>query len=507
MKKKETKNSSTDLKEMFLAMQEIQKTKGIPIDVMIESIKKSIEKACKSNYNNDDVVFAIDTEKGVFQAYIQKTVVEEVTDPDREVDEKLGRELDVRAVIGSKVRIPVNTKNLGRISVQNARSVIRQGIRDKEREITLQEFKDKENEIVTALVENIDPVTGNASIRIDKSIATLTKAEQVGLEDLKEGDSVRVYIAEVKEQEPGKKGKNKGPRAIISRTSNDFVRKLFELEVPEIFDGVVEIKSIAREAGSRTKIAVLSRNPDVDSVGACIGARGVRVAKIVEELGGEKIDIIEYKEKPEEFIAAALSPANVVKVEILDEENKSCRVTVPDSQLSLAIGNRGQNARLAARLTNWKVDIRPESGFYGEENENEGEELVENESDVSENVDSLNDAFSEDSDVLTEEPAAVNEETSDNAEQISENINENADNENSAAVNEETSDNAEQIPEDTNENADGENSADVSEEVSDNAEQISEDNNNNTGDENSPAVNEETSDGNADEDKDGTESE
>ncbi len=405
MKKKETKpKTATDLKEMFAAMQELEKTRGIPMDTMLENIKKSIEKACKSNYNNDDVVFAVDVEKGIFQAYIQKTVVEEVTDPDREVDEKLGRDLDIRAVIGSKVRIPVDTKNLGRISVQNARSVIRQGIRDKEREITLKEFKEKENEIVTAVVENIDPVTGNASIRIDKSIATLTKAEQVGIEDLKEGDSVRVYVAEVKEQEPGKKGKNKGPRAIISRTSNEFVKRLFELEVPEIYDGVVVIKSIAREAGSRTKLAVQSTNPDVDSVGACIGARGVRVAKIVEELGGEKIDIIEYKEKPEEFIAAALSPANVVKVEVLDEENKSCRVTVPDSQLSLAIGNRGQNARLAARLTSWKVDIRPESGFYGEdEKENDGEELIaENGEELLESTETVNDAFSEDEEVIAD---------------------------------------------------------------------------------------------------------
>ena len=416
MKKKETKpKTATDLKEMFAAMQELEKTKGIPMDSMLENIKKSIEKACKSNYNNDDVVFAVDVEKGIFQAYIQKTVVEEVTDPDREVDEKLGRELDVRAVIGSKVRIPVDTKNLGRISVQNARSVIRQGIRDKEREITLKEFKEKENEIVTAVVENIDPVTGNASIRIDKSIATLTKAEQVGIEDLKAGDSVRVYIAEVKEQEPGKKGKNKGPRAIISRTSNEFVKRLFELEVPEIYDGVVQIKSIAREAGSRTKLAVLSTNPDVDSVGACIGSRGVRVAKIVEELGGEKIDIIEYKEKPEEFIAAALSPANVVSVEVIDEENKACRVTVPDSQLSLAIGNRGQNARLAARLTGWKVDIRPESGFYGEdEKDNEGEELIAENTDKAEELldstESVNDAFFDD-EIIIEESAANKEET------------------------------------------------------------------------------------------------
>ncbi len=407
MKKKENSNTN-DLKEMFSAMQELEKSKGIPMEAMLENIKKSIEKACKSNYNNDDVVFAVDVERGVFQAYIQKTVVEEVTDPDREVDEAKGRELDVHAVIGSKVRIPIDTKNLGRISVQNARSVIRQGIRDKEREITLEEFKKKNKEIVTAVVENIDPTTGNASIRIDKSIATLTKAEQVGIAELKEGDSVKVYIADVREQEPGKKGKNKGPRAVISRTCNEFVERLFELEVPEIYDGTVRIMSVAREAGSRTKLAVVSENPDVDSVGACIGARGIRVAKIVEELGGEKIDIIEYKEKPEEFIAAALSPANVVKVEILDEENKSCRVTVPDSQLSLAIGNRGQNARLAARLTGWKVDIRPESGFYGEDEDEKEEDLIEDgeNEELLENTEDINDAFSDDDEIIAEEESA-----------------------------------------------------------------------------------------------------
>lgn len=397
-KSKKDSNASTDLKDMFLAMTEIQKDKGIPIDILLENIKKSIEKACKSNFNNDDVVFAVDMENGIFQVYLQKTVVEEVTDPNREIDPIQAREIDIHAEIGSKVRIPVDTKKMGRISVQNAKSVIRQGIRDKEREITLEEFMKKKGEVVSAVVENIDPTTGNASIRIDKSIATLTKAEQVGLDDLKEGDTVKVYVADVRENEPGKKGRNKGPRAIISRSCSEFVIRLFEKEVPEIFDGIVEIHSIAREAGSRTKIAVISHNPDVDSVGACIGAKGIRVAGIVEELGGEKIDIIEYKEKPEEFIAAALSPANVIKVEILDEENKSCRATVPDGQLSLAIGNKGQNARLAAHLTEWKIDIRPESGFYGEDKEDEEKEsIIADDTDIlpENTVENLAETFSE----------------------------------------------------------------------------------------------------------------
>lgn len=388
---------------MFDAMLELERTKGIPVAVLIENIKKSIERACKSNFDNEDVVFTVDEDKKIFEVFIQKTVVDYVTDPSKEISEQDARNIDIYAGIGSKVKIPVDTKKLGRISIQNARSVIRQGIRDKEREITLEEFIKKQNEIVSAVVVNIDPTTGNASIKIDRSTATLTKAEQVGLTDLKEGDTVRVYIEEIQTNEPipGKKGKNKGPRAIISRTSDKFIRRLFELEVPEIKDGTVQIKAIAREPGSRTKIAVLSQNPDVDSVGACIGARGIRVARIVEELGGEKIDIIEYKEDPKEFIAAALSPASVISVTVteVDEEKKlkKCEVIVPDSQLSLAIGNKGQNARLAAKLTEWKIDIRPESGIYkaAENSEEEEELLVEDDTVIGDAVE-VNDSFSDD---------------------------------------------------------------------------------------------------------------
>ena len=198
----------------------------------------------------------------------------------------------------------------------------------------------------------------------------LPKSEQIGCGELKEGDHVKVYIADVKDNE-------RGPHAIISRTHPGFVKRMFEQQVPEIFDGIVEIKSISREAGSRTKMAVSSNNPDIDAIGACIGAKGARVNSIVEELGGEKIDIIEYSDEPEKYISAALSPATVCKVEIVDEENKSCKATVPDGQLSLAIGNKGQNARLAARLTGWRIDIRPESGFYGEDEEDEAETVEE----------------------------------------------------------------------------------------------------------------------------------
>ena len=226
----------------------------------------------------------------------------------------------------------------------------------------MQEFKGRHQELVSALVERVDPKTGALSLKIGKAEAILPKGEQVGTENVKEGDHVQVYVVDVKETE-------KGPKAIISRTHPDLIRRLFEKEVPEIFDGTVEIKAVAREAGSRTKIAVMSHNPDVDAVGACIGTRGTRVSDIVNELGGEKMDIVDYSEDPAKFIAAALAPATVLSVETAEDGSHVCKVTVPDSQLSLAIGNKGQNARLAAKLTGWKIDIKPESGFFGEEEE------------------------------------------------------------------------------------------------------------------------------------------
>nr|WP_324292593.1 transcription termination factor NusA [uncultured Caproiciproducens sp.] len=254
----------------------------------------------------------------------------------------------------------MNTKEFGRIAAQTARNIIRQGIRDGERGQMMQEFQSKHQELVSALVERVDPRTGAATLLIGKAQAVLPKSEQVGDEKLIEGDHIKVYVVDVKETE-------KGPRAMISRIHPDLVKRLFETEVPEIYDGTVEIKAISREAGSRTKIAVLSHNPDVDAVGACIGSRGARVSNIVNELGGEKIDIVEYNEDPSKFIASALSPADVVSVTPAQDGSHACRVTVPDSQLSLAIGNKGQNARLAAKLTGWKIDIKPESGFFGEE--------------------------------------------------------------------------------------------------------------------------------------------
>ena len=291
--------------------------------------------------------------------FVLKTIVEEgeyVNDATQILLDEAQR-YDKKAHIGDVVRIPVETKKFGRIAAQAAKQVIIQGIREAERGIIYDEFTSKEHEILTGVVTRIEPRTGAVSIKISSNSefteAMLSPAERIKGEELAEGDRIKVYVVEVRKS-------TRGPQVLISRTHPGLVKRLFELEVPEIFDGTVEIRSIAREAGSRTKMAVYSADPEIDPIGACVGPRGGRVASIVNELGGEKIDIIKYSEDPEQYIASALSPAEVVSVEVL-EEGRSCRVIVPDSQLSLAIGKEGQNARLAARLTGYKIDIKSES--------------------------------------------------------------------------------------------------------------------------------------------------
>ena len=350
--------------ELFDALNLLEKERGIPVDFMVDKITKAIITACKNSYGNEDARVEVNAEKGAFEVYLRKTVVDDVYEPGKEISLEKAREISPLVNYEDKVEVQLNTKEFGRIAAQTARNIIRQGIRDGERGQMMQEFQSKHQELVSALVERIDPRTGAATLLIGKAEAVLPRNEQVGDEKLSEGDHIKVYVVDVKETE-------KGPRAMISRTHPDLVKRLFETEVPEIYDGTVEIKAVSREAGSRTKLAVLSHNQDVDAVGACIGSRGSRVSNIVSELGGEKIDIVEYSEDPAKFIASALSPADVLSVVITDEEARACRVTVPDSQLSLAIGNKGQNARLAAKLTGWKIDIKPESGFFGEEEEPE----------------------------------------------------------------------------------------------------------------------------------------
>lgn len=350
---------------LFEALSLIEKEKGIPADFMLAQISKAIITACKNSYGgNDDVTVQYNKDKGRLEACLNKTVVAEVTDINREIAVSEARKLSPNAMEGDKVGIPLDPKNFGRIAVMTARNMIRQGIRDGEKEQALSEYQSKLQDIVTATVEQVDPNTGNATLRLGKAIAILPKNDQVAGEVLNVGDLIKVYVVNVKTSE-------RGPRAIISRTHPDLVKRLFEEQVPEIFDGTVEIKSVSREAGSRTKIAVFSKDSEVDAVGACIGPKGQRVGTIVSQLGGEKIDIVEYSEDPVEFIKKALSPAEVLAVKLDSSGEKVCKATVPDGQLSLAIGNKGQNVRLAARLTGWKIDIRPESGFFGEEEEEE----------------------------------------------------------------------------------------------------------------------------------------
>ena len=304
--------------------------------------------------------------------FVKKDVVEEVDNPCTEMSLEMARDKLPQAQLGDVIRIEVRTRDFGRIAAQTARQVIIQGMREAERGMIYDEFSSKEHELLTGVITRIDPRSGGVSLRIgsgnEATEAFLAPGEQVKGEEYVEGMRLRVYVVEVRRS-------TKGPQVLISRTHPGLVKRLFELEVPEIYDGTVEVKSIAREAGSRTKLAVWSADPDVDAIGACVGPRGQRVNNIVNELKGEKVDIIKWSEDPAQYIAAALSPADVVSVDI-HEEGKSCRVVVPDDQLSLAIGKEGQNARLAAKLTGWKIDIKPASAPADEAPEDEDDVIL-----------------------------------------------------------------------------------------------------------------------------------
>ena len=357
------RKKSTQNKEFFEAILMLEKEKGIPADFLLEKVCSAIVTSVRKDYGGADVVFCdCNPEKYQLRVYVKKTVVEEVQDETTEICQEDAVKYKKNALVGDVVEVVLETKEFGRIAAQTAKNVIRQGIRDAERGLVLREFQSKQQELVTGKVQRVDPKTGNVTLEIGKAEAILPKGEQVPGEEFKDGQLVKVYIVDVRETE-------KGPKAMISRTHPGLVKRLFETEVPEIYDGSVEIKSVSREAGSRTKIAVFSKDENVDPIGSCIGPKGQRVANIVESLGGEKIDVVVYSEDPAKFIAAALAPAEVLSVEIDETQEKACHVTVPDTQLSLAIGNKGQNVRLAARLTGWKIDIKPESGFYVPQNQ------------------------------------------------------------------------------------------------------------------------------------------
>lgn len=366
-KKKVKEPAGMNIPEIFAALAMLEKERGIPQTFMMDKIIQAVTTAYKRDHKDvENVIVDVDEEHQRLKMYVQKNVVaeEDYVDPFNEIPVEEAKTISAKYEIGDVVNIPVDNTEFGRIAAGNGKQVIIQGLREAERGMAYDEFNSKQHEILTGVVTRIDPRTNAMSLRIgtgtESTEALLLSGEQVPGEELVEGQHVKVYVVDVRRS-------TRGPQILISRTHPGLVKRLFELEVPEIYDGTVEVKSIAREAGSRTKMAVWSADENVDPIGACVGPKGQRVAAIVDELRGEKIDIIKWSEDPAQFIAAALAPSDVVDV-MMAEEGKACRVIVPDDQLSLAIGKEGQNARLAARLTGYKIDIKPES-YQGEDDE------------------------------------------------------------------------------------------------------------------------------------------
>ena len=362
--------------ELLEALNIIEQEKNISKETLLEAIENSLVTACKNHFGkSENVKVSIDPQTCEFHVFQEKTVVETVEDPVEQISLVNAKMIDSKYEIGDVVNVEVQSKEFGRIATQNAKNVILQKIREEERKVLFDQYYSKEKDVVTGVVQRY--VGKNVSINLGKVDAILTENEQVKGEVFQPTERIKLYILEVKSA-------SKGPKILVSRTHPELVKRLFESEVTEVKDGIVEIKAIAREAGSRTKIAVWSNDPNVDPVGACVGINGARVNAIVEELRGEKIDIITWNENPAMMIENALSPAKVISV-IADAEEKAAKVVVPDYQLSLAIGKEGQNARLAARLTGFKIDIKSETqaresgDFLDYENEYEDDEYYEEE--------------------------------------------------------------------------------------------------------------------------------
>ncbi len=356
---KKINSNELDGPEFFAAIAQIEQEKGIKPGYMMEKITQALLSAYRRDHEGvgDNLVIDANEETATVRLFLKKDIVEEVDNPSTEISLEEARRSLPAAELGDVVRIEIKPKNFGRVAAQTARQVIIQGIREAEQGMIYDEFCSKEHELLTGTVTRVDPRSGSVTLRIHSGSeftdAYLGASEQVKGERYTEGQRLKIYVVEVRRA-------TKGPQVLISRTHPGLVKRLFELEVPEIYDGTVEVKSVAREAGSRTKLAVWSADPNVDPIGACVGPRGARVNAIVDELKGEKMDIIKWSEDPAGYIAAALSPADVISVEEFPD-GKSCRVVVPDDQLSLAIGKEGQNARLAAKLTGYKIDIKPAS--------------------------------------------------------------------------------------------------------------------------------------------------
>ena len=345
-------------KEFFEALEELSIEKGINKNYILDAIETALLTAYKRNFNSqENVKIVIDEEKASIKVYSLREVVEEVFDPAIEIELSDARKIDKKANLGDIVEVEITPANFGRISAQTAKQVIVQKLREAEREIVFSEYSDRQGEIVSGIVQKVDKNIVIVDLGRIEGIMTLN--EQIPGEVYNVNDKIKAYVVEVQKNSKGI------PQMIISRTHPGFVRRLFELEIPEIYEGLIEIKNIVREPGSRTKIAVYSKDMNIDPVGSCVGPRGIRIQNILNELKDEKIDVVEWSEDPVQYIASALSPATVLAVDI-DEENMSSKVVVPYNQLSLAIGKDGQNARLSAKLTGWKIDIKSETQIKGE---------------------------------------------------------------------------------------------------------------------------------------------
>jgi len=344
--------------ELFDALSLLAKEKGIETDLLLEKIRAALVIAIKRDYpRSENIDFDIDIAKGKFDVTISKEIVEDVEDEANQITLEEAKKYSKRSKLGGQCVIKLNTRHFGRIAAQTAKQVIRQGIKEVERAQLVEQWGSLQNEAISANVVKVETVSGNVTLEINGSEVMLFKSDQIPDEEINQGDIIKVYVS-------GVSANDRRPTLKISRTHKELVKRLFELEVPEIFDGVVEVRAVSREPGARSKMAVISNDPNVDAVGSCIGPSRSRVSRICAELCGEKIDIITYSDDPKEFIKQALRPADVIDVDIPDENVRACAVTVPDNQLSLAIGNKGQNAKLAARLTGFKIDIKPESGFF-----------------------------------------------------------------------------------------------------------------------------------------------
>ena len=349
------KEQAIDNKELILALEELEKEKGIKKEYLLESIETALVTAYKRNFDSlENVKVEMNHQTGATHIYAIKEVVEKVNNPETEIDIKNAQKINPDIEIGGTIEIEIVPRNFGRIAAQTAKQVIVQKLREAEREIIYNEFNERKGEIVSGIIQKADH--NIVVMDLGKLEGVMPAKEQIPTEHYKVNEKIKGYVLDV---EKGAKG---APQVIVSRSHPDFVRKLLEFEIPEIYEGVIEIKSVSRDPGNRSKVAVYSPDPDIDPVGSCVGQKGVRIQNVINELNGEKIDVIEWNEDPSIYIASALLPAQILAVDIKEEE-KFAQVIVPDDQLSLAIGKSGQNARLAARLTNWKIDIKSETQF------------------------------------------------------------------------------------------------------------------------------------------------